>query len=65
MYHQLDFGQITLGELNAIKNNYPITATEIAYLCRELDIDTGNWYEKRPLDKEAERALEYVYKNQF
>ena len=50
---------------NAIKNNYPITASEIAYLCRELDVDTGNWYAKRALDKEAERALEYVYKNQF
>ena len=50
---------------NAIKSKYPITAKEIAWLCRELDMDTGNWYEKRPLDKEAERALEYVMKNQL
>lgn len=48
---------------NAIKRNYPITSAEISKMCRELDMDTGNWYENRPLDKEADRALEYVYKN--
>ena len=63
-YHKMYQIMVALAG-NAIKNNYPITASEIAYLGRELDIDTGNWYEKRPLDKEAERALEYVYKNQF
>jgi len=63
-YHKMYQIMVALAG-NAIKNNYPITASEIAYLCRELDVDTGNWYAKRPLDKEAERALEYVYKNQF
>ena len=48
---------------NAIKRDYPITAAEISKMCRELDMETGNWYESRPLDKEADRALEYVYKN--
>lgn len=48
---------------NAIKREYPITAGEISKMCRELDMETGNWYENRPLDKEADRALEYVYKN--
>ena len=48
---------------NAIKKNYPITAQEISKMCRELDMDTGNWYANRPLDKEADRALEYVFKN--
>lgn len=48
---------------NAIKNKYPITVSEISKMCRELDVDTGNWYKNRPLDKEADRALEYVYKN--
>ena len=48
---------------NAIKRNYPITSAEISKMCRELDMETGNWYENRPLDKEADRALEYVYKN--
>lgn len=47
----------------AIDNKYPITADEIAQLCRQFDQDTGNWYKNRPLDKEADRALEYVYKN--
>ena len=48
---------------NAIKNKYPITVSEISKMCRELDGDTGNWYKNRPMDKEADRALEYVYKN--
>jgi len=48
---------------NAVKKQYPITANEISKLCRELDMETGNWYKNRPLDKEADRALEYVYKN--
>ena len=48
---------------NAVRNSYPITAEEIASLCKELDQDTGNWYQNRPLKKEADRALEYVYKN--
>ena len=48
---------------NAVRNKYPITANEISQLCRQFDEDTGNWYKNRPLDKEADRALEYVYKN--
>ena len=50
---------------NAIKAKYPISAKEIAWMCRELDMDTGNWYENRPLDKEAIRALDYVMRNQL
>ena len=48
---------------NAVRKKYPITAGEISQLCRQFDEDTGNWYKNRPLDKEADRALEYVYKN--
>jgi len=48
---------------NAVKNKYPITPDEITLLCRELDTETGNWYKNRPMEKEANRALEYVYKN--
>ena len=48
---------------NAIKNNYPITAYQVAEMCRQLDIDNGNWYSNRPLEVEADRAVEYAYKN--
>ena len=48
---------------NATKKKYPITSAEISQLCRQFDTDTGNWYENRPIDKEADRAIEYVYKN--
>ena len=48
---------------NAVGRKYPITAEEITKLCREFDTETGNWYKNRPLDKEADRAIEYVYRN--
>jgi hypothetical protein len=47
---------------NAIKNSYPITSNQIAELIRQLDMDTSRRYQKRPLQTEAERALEYAYK---
>jgi hypothetical protein len=48
---------------NAYKKGYPISSTQIAQMCSELDLETGNWYENRPLNKEADRALEYIYRN--
>ena len=48
---------------NAISKGYPITAREIAHLCSQFDSDNGNWYNSRPLEKEADGAIEYVYKN--
>ena len=48
---------------NAVSNNYPITAQHIAELCKEIDNETGQWYDNRPLEKEADRAIEFVYKN--
>lgn len=48
---------------NAIKQQYPITAVEIAQICKEVDADNGNWYESRPLKLESERAIEYAYRN--
>ena len=48
---------------NAVKRRYPITSQQIAELCKQFDIDNGNWYENRPLDKESDRALEYIYRN--
>ena len=35
----------------------------LGIVCKQFDIDTGNWYENRPLELEADRALEYVYRN--
>lgn len=48
---------------NAYAKGYPITSTQIADLCREFDSETGNWYENRPLIVEADRALEFIYRN--
>ena len=48
---------------SAISKGYPINANEIVSLCREFDAATGNWYENRPMEVEANNALEYAYKN--
>lgn len=48
---------------NAIKEGYPITAKQIADMCRQLDAETGKWYDNRPLEREADGAIEYVYRN--
>ena len=55
----------TLGRANnqITFDNMPPKVQEITSLCRELDVETGNLYKSRPLEKEADRALEYVYKN--
>lgn len=47
----------------AIYREYPITADEIATLCKQFDMANGNWYENRPMRTEADRALEYVHRN--
>ena len=48
---------------NAIEKQYPITANQIVDIIREVDRETANLYEKRPLELEANNALEYAYKN--
>ena len=61
-YHKMYQIMVALAG-NAVKSRYPISAHEIAELCREFDIDNGFWYKSRPLHKEADRALEFVLKN--
>lgn len=48
---------------SAIKSGYAITPHEIVQLINELDMETGGRYKKRPLEMEADRALEYAYRN--
>ena len=48
---------------NAMSKGYPITSKEIEYICRDIDNDTGGWYHKRDFSREAERAIEFVFKN--
>lgn len=48
---------------NAIEKQYPITAHELVQLIKQIDRDTANRYQNRPLDIEANNALEYVYKH--
>lgn len=46
---------------SAVKREYPITAGDIVQLIKQFDRDTGNWYENRALETEANNALEYAY----
>jgi hypothetical protein len=48
---------------NATTKGYPISAKEIEFIVRDLDSETGNWYLKRPIEKEAERAIDFVFSN--
>ena len=48
---------------NAIRDGYAITTNEIVNLIRELDMETSQRYQNRPLDVEADRALEFAYRN--
>ena len=50
---------------NAIKAKYPITPQQIALLCKQLDRETGGWYDNRPLEREAQSAIEYAYANVY
>ena len=61
-YHKMYQLMVSIAA-SAVRQNYPITAKEIAILCRQLDLETGNWYKSRPLEKEADRALEFVMRN--
>jgi len=61
-YHKMYQFMVAVA-FNAIKSGYPISGNEIEMMARELDRETGNWYEKRPLLLEANSALNYAYKN--
>lgn len=47
---------------NALRQKYPINASEIAELIRQLDAESSRIYQDRPLRVEAERAIEYAYR---
>lgn len=61
-YHKMYQFMVSVS-FNAIRCGYPISDIEIEQLARELDLQTGNWYEKRPIRGEANSALNYAYKN--
>lgn len=47
--------------VRALKERYPITPDDIVKLIRELDMDTANRYQKRPLKLEARRAIDFAF----
>ena len=61
-YHKMYQFMVSVS-FNAIRSGYPISDIELEKLARELDLQTGNWYEKRPILGEANSALNYAYKN--
>lgn len=49
--------------ISAIKKGYPISAGELVALMLEIDANTSNKYQNRPLDVEANNALTFAYRN--
>lgn len=47
---------------NSFNKGYPITSGEIGELVREFDLENGGWYKNRPIEEEANRAIDYVFK---
>ena len=47
----------------AVKSGYAMTENEIVNIIRELDQETAQRYQDRPLQTEAARALEFAYRN--
>ena len=50
---------------NAIRAKYPISASEISILMKQIDAETGGWYDNRPLEREAAGAIEFAYANTY
>lgn len=63
-YHQM-YRIMVATACNAVKEQYPISAEQIAAMVRELDMETGNWYKNRPLIVEANSAIKWAYANAF
>lgn len=61
-YHKMYQIMVALAG-RAIEKGYPISAAQISEMCKQFDLETGNWYENRPLTVEADRALEFIYRN--
>jgi hypothetical protein len=61
-YHKMYQMMVAIAA-RALEKEYPITADQIAELCKQFDVEHGNWYENRPMNLEADRALEYAYRN--
>ena len=62
-WYNLSYRIMVATAAKALDMGYPITAKQISVLFRQLDMDTGNWYSNRPLEKEATTALNYAFKN--
>lgn len=50
---------------SAIRAKYPITPTQIAHLMKQIDAENGGWYDNRPLEREAQGAIEWAYNNSY
>jgi hypothetical protein len=48
---------------SAMKRGYPITPSEVAKLCKDIDNDTGGWYKNRPMENEASRAIDFAVRS--
>ena len=48
-----------------MKKGYPLTVNQLVELIKQIDADTSRKYQNRPLDVEANNALDYAYRNAY
>tara|TARA_R110002153_G_scaffold89582_2_gene219200 strand:+ start:11016 stop:11948 length:933 start_codon:yes stop_codon:yes gene_type:complete len=61
-YHKMYQIMVSIAA-KAIKAKYPILPEQISALCKQIDDETGGWYQGRPMALEASRAIEYSLHN--
>ena len=64
-WYALMYKMMVATACNAVKNKYPISEDQIVQMCKQLDAETGGWYDSRPLHTEAARALKFAYSNSY
>ena len=50
---------------SAVRAKYPITPQQIAHLMKQIDAENGGWYDNRPLEREAQGAIEWAFNNSY
>ena len=55
-YHKM-YQMMVAISARALEKEYPITASQIALMCKEFDNENGGWYENRPRDLNEKKLI--------
>ena len=62
-WYNLSYRMMVSCAMKALGSGYPITSNQIAIMMRQLDLETGGWYKNRPLEREAQGAIDFAMKS--